>query len=504
MRSASRRVPVLMSAALLVLVVLGSNVQAQSVSVTVDSQFSPNPVRVGNPSVATLSATATPPTPPYDCTLSGPTWTWVQFVAGSAKVDVSGSGSSCTVTADIDTSGIYSDITINAMASWSDSCGNIYSANSDVVLESLTVVAVESITPLSEVQDKNIGDTLTKSDFSITTNPSGYVDLVTVNPVTIQLGDNIVKATCGTSSARTDIIGCECSGSLSDLIIGPSGSDDSMNFTALVQGCAGTYTITGSDSAAVIDGGDTSGSLIADESHSGTVYINATPPSGSNISRLPIFRNVAFDYGLGGMPGYTEMKQVNGQSEYASGLVQNTVTASTGGGAMVVGIVGWLFIVRVQWWNPGISAPGGGPTAISTTTTLNYNPKQISSWYTVTAAGKARTSSGNYKYTLDPSMIVFVNNPSSGTTTDLATGTVYNVWEYAQANLAGQAGTWEQKRFAFNVTGSDKADGKTQIKTGAGNAQLWVSTLNNANRIDVDWRPPNGTVTKRKITVTWY
>jgi hypothetical protein len=307
MRSASIRASIRMSAALLVLVLLGSNVLAQSVSVVVNQQFGTNPVPVGVESDASVSAMATPPTPPSNCTLTGPSWSW--SVNGPAGVVVNGNGSSATVAANVSTSGTYS-VTVTATATWMDSCGTQYEASNSVTLNDLIMVSVVSITPLPEVYStKTIGDTLTQDDFSITTNPAGYANLVTVNPVTIQIGDNIVTATCGSSSATTDVIGCQFSGSLSGLIVGGTGNDDSVNFTAEVQGCDGSYTITGNDSDSVIDGGDTSGTLYSGDQHSGTVYISSSPPSGPNVSQLPLFMHGKLAYGLGGMPGGSDIKR---------------------------------------------------------------------------------------------------------------------------------------------------------------------------------------------------
>jgi hypothetical protein len=481
MRSASLRGSIARSAALMALVLLASNVLAQTVTINVDSPFSPIPVGTGQ-TVANVSTTNTPPTPPYTCTLSGPTWQWT-INNEPDGVTISPNGSTATVNAqNVSSSGEYS-ITVSAYASWTDSCGGSYpdAAGNDMILD-LVVVAVTGITPKSEVYTtKNIGDTLTKADFDITTDPPGYQDedFVVVAPVTIQLGDNWVTATCGTSSAQTDVIGCMCYGSLSDLIVGPDNSDDSVNFTALVQGTSGTYMITGDSSAAMIDGGDTSGSLAPNEVHSGTVYVSATPPDDSNTSRLLIYPNGSLAYGLGGIPGTTETKQVNGQTQDASGTITNTVTAQAAPGPMVGKKVA-NNVLALAWWKPTIFPASD---TISTSTNANgWQPNSVISDFTMIADGHARSSVFGYHYTLDPQELLVVQDPNKQTVTNPNNQPVI-VWTSAQANLAGQPGT-SQSNPKKGSSAADSAVGpgsKTQIKTGSGEAKLWVGTITDSS-----------------------
>jgi len=67
------------------------------------------------------------------------------------------------------------------------------------------IASVVSIEYLSEFIC--IGSTLTNNDFVITTNPQGYENSVTVNPLTFNtLGDITVTASCGSSSATTTVL----------------------------------------------------------------------------------------------------------------------------------------------------------------------------------------------------------------------------------------------------------------------------------------------------------
>lgn len=490
MKVAVKQVIVVLMGAWLALVLLGSKARAQSVSVSVGSQFSPNPVSVGPSTAATASAsaTATPPTAPPYCTLSGPSWSW--SVDGPSGVSVEGNGPSATVTANIGTAGTYS-ITATATATWSDSCGGFYSASGSVTFNPLTVVEVVSITPLDEVYStKNIGDTLTKADFSITTNPPGYDDLVTVNPVTVQVGDNIVMATCGISYATTDVIGCQRSGSLSDLIVGPSYSDDSVNFTALIQGCDGEYTVTASGPDAVIDGGDTSGNLTANQSHSGTVYVNATPPNGSGQSRLPILLNGSLAYGLGGISGSAEIKQVNGDGGLTLGILA-LIAAVGGTGTAAYGL-------SLSWTDPVVNPGGSVPISITNSwDPQNWNQTTVTDTFTMTAQGKARSSAFGYKYTWNATETLNVMAPTPPTVTYTPTMTVYSACTRAEVTL-GSNDPIAQKNAQAGSSATDSSLGKSQIKYGAGVAQLWVGTI--TTYYTNSWTPYSTT----NINISWY
>lgn len=490
MRSASVRVVIAISTALLALALVGSNVLAQTVTVSVSSPFSPNPIPVCGESQASVSATAIAPIPGYPCRpISAPTWSWA--VNGPPGVTISGNGPTATVSADICSAGAY-NIWVTARATWTDACNVTYSTSGSAPINTLNVVAVTAITPLSEVSQKNIGDTLTKADFTITTNPPGFEnqEFVTVASVTIQIGDNVVTATCGCSTATTDVVGCVCSATLSDLIVGLSSSDDSMNFTALVQGCDGTYQLTGSDSSAVIDGGDTSGSLSKNVTHSGTIYISSTPPgSGSNVSRLPTFLNERLAYGLGGISDSTETRQVNGQYSGATKIVVRGLALA----AVVVGAIAITDEVTLNWNKPIVIPTGTMP--IETSTTNNqWNPITVKSSFLADALGWARWSGFGFKYTENPWELVAVDKPNPLTVMDPNNKPV-SAWTYAEANLAGQPGT--NKKAEQNQCGaSDSAEGKTQIKKGTAGATLWVGT---ANQVDPAW-----TWSDNIIRVTFY
>jgi hypothetical protein len=290
----------------------------------VNSGFSSPVVPVGVETDASLSATAVAPTVPPYCNIdSVPQWYWQ--VDGPDGISVTGNGPSASVsTANVTTSGTFS-VSVTATATWQSTCnpGHGYTASASATIP-LTVVAVVSITPLGEVSSKSIGDTLTQDDFDITTDPPGYDNMVTVDiPGAIQVGDNYVTATCGSSSAMTDVTAQVLSGSLSDLIIGPDDGDDSMNFTAEDDGFNGTYSVTGDD----VDGGDTSGTDPANVDYSSSFSVSATPPSDGGGSRLPTFQNGSLVYGLGGIPGSAEMKQVNGITLNVTGALQVNITS---------------------------------------------------------------------------------------------------------------------------------------------------------------------------------
>lgn len=81
MRSTSVRISVTASAALLTLIILGSNVLAQSVSVSPETANGQNTTQtsfllpLGQSLDFTCIAVSDAPTPPYTCTItSGPVW----------------------------------------------------------------------------------------------------------------------------------------------------------------------------------------------------------------------------------------------------------------------------------------------------------------------------------------------------------------------------------------------------------------------------------------------
>ena len=155
-------------------------------------------------------------------------------------------------------------------------------SGSDSITIKAKIVAVATIALKDGVKDtKFVGDTLVKSDFDITTTPSGNEDMVNVASVVITPGDNVVSATCGYSHKEITLtagVGYVVGASLTPNM---SGEWDYAAATFYVDGSPGTYEITG-EGMAVTDGSDpASGDLQKNTSKPANVRFSLESGSGS-------------------------------------------------------------------------------------------------------------------------------------------------------------------------------------------------------------------------------
>lgn len=163
-------------------------------------------------------------------------------VESSSFGDVSKSG---VFTSDGTTSGttrIYVTIEDTANGKYKDTDVTSNKVSIDVV----EVTEIELKDGVAESLE--IGDSITKEDLVITTNPEGYEDLVTVATTSIGIGENIVEAVAGTSIATTKIYGVSVTGGwgTSDSISGDTSSFES-GFSFTVNGATGTWSINGAN-----------------------------------------------------------------------------------------------------------------------------------------------------------------------------------------------------------------------------------------------------------------
>ena len=154
---------------------------------------------------------------------------------------------------------------------------------------SLTAVKVDSVALAIDPTKVKIGQTLKRSDFTITTTPSGkgdykYADgsylVAFPSSLKVQIGDNPAKATCGVSSATDTLIGINVSvawGNVEDY--NGDTNQVKVSYSAEVQGDANTtasVTFSGPNSPV---SGDVNPTLTPNQPFSGTVWLQG--PSSS-------------------------------------------------------------------------------------------------------------------------------------------------------------------------------------------------------------------------------
>ncbi len=201
----------------------------------------------------------------------------------------------------------------------------------DTATVPVTAVAVDSIQLIpnpstvtngneTDTYNYHIGDTLTRGDFTVTTTPTGfgsyqfpgtsnYLVAFSMSPSSIQVGDNIATATCGTSYATDDVIGIVASGVWGEQTA-PSlyGANTAFDFSASVDGgAAGTYGVAGGGGLGL--GDDIDGTLVAGTPYPGEVDLT--------------------DAGGGAAAGYPQQITLTVQSSQSSG----------GGGTGQVGLL---------------------------------------------------------------------------------------------------------------------------------------------------------------------
>ncbi len=169
----------------------------------------------------------------------------------------------------------------------------------------VAAVAVDSVSLAGSPSSYTIGEAMSRSDFNITTTPSGYGNyqypeteqyLVTLLPATfnIAVGDNPVVASCGASEASYDLTAAEVSANWGTYTKGNGAPPDTAAFTVESLGEPGSFNVTGQY---VVGGGD-GGPLLASTPVDGDALIDpvsdtADPSAQSDIVGAQI--NVSAD-----------------------------------------------------------------------------------------------------------------------------------------------------------------------------------------------------------------
>ncbi len=424
---------------LAVRIALAALTYAGPITVTANmGSFSPSPVLVNGSATAGLSAYYTPPSgapegqlsASYDWSVSsvqykaaqtdtfgsppansytdsispnqpssnsGATLTFTPLIAGYWQVST---GCSVTVT----------DTTTNQYWGGSGNAGPATVQSTPLVVDSIQLIPNPStVTSGNETETYNyhIGDTLTRSDFTITTTPAGYgnSNLVTfsISPSTLQIGDNTAVASCGNSSASQDLTGVQCSASwgaastADDGSGGASGNID-VGFSAKVQGASGNYSVAGGG----IVGTAPSGSLADGVATSGIAEVNPGSVDASFNDTLTVSPSTgSSSASLSAAPGTV---QPNG--------------VGVGGTLILVGLV--LDVAKAAYHKfAGTITTPKIPYII--TESLNANALDKWNQNTITAQASGTISGAFYFYALVP---LYCQSPQSYLTVKTATKTV--------------------------------------------------------------------------------
>ncbi len=148
----------------------------------------------------------------------------------------------------------------------------------------ITAVQVNSVALADDPTQVKLGQTLTRKDFNMITQPTGYGNftypssdgsgpgayLVDFSPASfaVEIGDNPVLATCGKSSADLDVVGVDPTGDWGAISADASNGTAAASFTAEIQGDTGTFQASGS-----VVGGDTNGSLLEGVPFNGNIDV---------------------------------------------------------------------------------------------------------------------------------------------------------------------------------------------------------------------------------------
>lgn len=294
---------------------------------------------------------------------------------------------------------------------------------------SAQVAAVDSVICKDSPGSLSLGQTLTQSDFTITTTPAGYgnnSELVNFTPSSfaIAVGDNWVNATCGVSSAKYDVIGVEEHSAWGSITYNDYTGQETGNFTVEINGIAGQYSMTGPD----ILGGNTSGSLTDDTPFSGMVQMNV---QGDNDD----YANVATPNGGtsgGAMVKANKLVAGKMKSNSAAGLFwEATGVVLSATGYAVEGSVTLAAKAAFMRENPRIQ-PGSETQLLSLHTANPGNYRgiggaQVTSTATWTAGGFCRWGVvDGYLYTYNPSFQINCGVPSALNAVVIATNTPFN------------------------------------------------------------------------------
>ncbi len=300
----------------------------------------------------------------------------------------------------------------------------------------VAAVAVDSVALADDPSTVQIGQTLTRSDFTITTTPTGYGDyqvpssndtpgpyLVTLSPesFTVAVGDNVVTATCGASSASVDVIGAEEASSWISSSFDDATGLVTNKFTAEINGINGTYSVTGPN----VVGGDISGQLAEDVPFTGTVTMDpssdgtdyatvSTPSSESGTSGSSAL--MASRAAVVGGPALTT-KSAGSVFWDAVGVVTAVATAAGKTTEAVSGAV--VYAAHCEFLSDDVQIIPKSSMALLSLTTANpnnYTPavNQVTSTCTWSASGYSRWGViGGYYYTVNPKFQVNCSPPTT-------------------------------------------------------------------------------------------
>ncbi len=299
----------------------------------------------------------------------------------------------------------------------------------------VAAVAVDSIALADDPSTVQIGQTLTRSDFTITTTPSGYGNyqamgsnetpgpyLVTLSPASFQvaIGDNIVTASCGASSASVDVIGVEEASSWTSSSFDYATGLVTNKFTAEINGINGTYSVTGPN----VVGGDTSGQLAEDVPFTGTVTMDpssdgtdyatvSTPSSESGTSGSSAL--MASRAAVVGGPALA-VKSAGSLFWDAVGVVTGVAGAAGKTAGVITGAV--VYAAHCEFLSEDVQIIPKSLTELLSLTTANpnnYTPavNQVTSTCTWSASGYSRWGIvGGYYYTVNPKFQVNCSPPT--------------------------------------------------------------------------------------------
>ncbi len=293
--------------------------------------------------------------------------------------------------------------------------------------------------PITDTFNYQIGEKITRSDFTITTTPTGYGDyqvpssndtpgpyLVTLSPESFQVavGDNVVTATCGASSQSLDVVGANASGSWS--AIAPSDGTEAaiigLPFTAEVTsgngGPGGTYEVAAVSGNGGIIGGDTGGSLTEGVPYSSTADLTDSGGYGGDQESV-------------GLTVQASPPSGGGASAMAANV--NYKSAAEGGAApssVLTGLIKAFVSVGFSWEPPQITPSNNVGNAngilLTVSTQLPYVPQNVQATASCSAGGTAFyfLAGSTWEWTDDPSATVQVQNLSAKTVLEPGVGNV--------------------------------------------------------------------------------
>ena len=285
-------------------------------------------------------------------------------------------------------------------------------------LPSYTVVKVESIALKdSSAENIEVGDVLTKEDFDIVTYPEEYDDMVEVEDVTISVGNNVVTATCGSSSASTTVVGVMLDGEIPTSV-----SVDDMTVEIGFKAFAdwGNAEVDSSEYEIESDwslSGDLAGQLESGQWHNGTMTLQLDASgSGEELTRYKIKSIEQIVPKRVGLAKIVDSSSVSVVDNAIFLLIVKLVIKIVVGAAAISGA--WALVSSTKQGNVANS-----PTQMTVLTTgQGWTSTQSDSTVTASINGEGWYIGGRYVKTIDPEagLRCTTPNPASSTLTSIA------------------------------------------------------------------------------------